>query len=203
MSSKDSGEALVYPDGSLVKGPKALCELQGYVYDGWRGMAKIYDALGKPDRAMALREKAAALFNRFNTAFWDEESGSYAFCLEGEKRNVLSVASSPGHCLWSGIVPPERAAAVVQRLMQDDMWSGWGIRTLSATNPSFNPYSYQNGSVWPHDNGVIAMGFCRYGFRDEAAMIAHDVFYAGGFFAQKQVPELYAGIRRNDTGFPL
>ncbi len=203
MGWKDSGEALVYPDGSLVKGPKALCELQGYVYDAWQGMAEIYDALDRPDRAAVLRDKAARLFTRFNIAFWDEESEFYAFCLDGEKRKVLTVASNPGHCLWSGIVPPDRAARVVRRLMQQDMWSGWGIRTLSAKNPSFNPFSYQNGSVWPHDNGIIALGFRRYGFREEAAMIAHDVFLAGGFFTQNQLPELYAGIRRDGTSFPV
>ncbi|HEX7947089.1 MAG TPA: glycogen debranching N-terminal domain-containing protein, partial [Phenylobacterium sp.] len=116
---KDSGEALVYPDGALVKGPKALCELQGYVYDAWRRMAEIYDALGKPQRARALRKKAAGLFQRFNEVFWDEASGFYAFALDGDKRPVLSVASNPGHCLWSGIVPRDRAARVVKRLMKD------------------------------------------------------------------------------------
>jgi len=128
---KDAGEALVYPDGTLVKGPKALCELQGYVYDAWLRMAEIFDVLGKPNRAAALREKARVLSDRFNAAFWDEESGFYAFALDGDKRPVLSVASNVGHCLWSGIVAPERAARVVERLMAPDMWSGWGIRTLS------------------------------------------------------------------------
>ena len=132
MGWKDSGDCVVYPDGSLVKGPKALCELQGYVYDAWVRMAEVFDALGKPERAQALRAKASALFDRFNEAFWDEELGFYAYALDGEKRKVLTVASNAGHCLWSGIVPPERAKKVVERLMAPDMWSGWGIRTLSA-----------------------------------------------------------------------
>jgi glycogen debranching enzyme len=200
---KDSGEALVYPDGTLVKGPKALCELQGYVYDAWRRMAEIYDALGKPQRATGLRTKAANMFRRFNEAFWDEEAGFYAFCLDGDKKPVMSVASNPGHCLWSGIVPPERAARVVKRLMADDMWSGWGIRTLSARHPAFNPHSYQNGSVWPHDNGLIALGFRRYGFAEETAMIARDVSRAAGFFVQHRMPELYAGLQRDPTNFPV
>ncbi len=203
QSWKDSGEALVNLDGSPVKGPKALCELQGYVYDAWQRMAEIYDALGHADRAAALRERAQALFKRFNEAFWDEAGGFYAFCLDGEKRPVLSVASNPGQCLWSGIVPPDRAARVVRRLMQPDMWSGWGIRTLSAKNPSFNPYSYQNGAVWPHDNGIIALGFKRYGFAAEAAAIAHDVLRAASFFTLNQLPELYAGIPRDFTNFPV
>src|SRR6201987_5165109 len=105
MGWKDSGDSVVYPDGSLVKGPKALCEVQGYVYDAWRRMAEIFDELGKPDRAAELRRKAEVLFKRFNDAFWDEELGFYAFALDGEKKKVLTVASNPGHCLWSGIVP--------------------------------------------------------------------------------------------------
>lgn len=200
---KDAGEALVYPDGTLVKGPKALVELQGYVYDAWLRMAEIYDVLGKPARARGLRAKAKALFERFNDVFWDEKSGFYAFCLDGEKQPVLSVASNVGHCLWSGIVPQDRAERVVKRLMAPDMWSGWGIRTLSAAHPAYNPYSYQNGSVWPHDNGIIAQGFRRYGFAKEAAMIAHDVCNAAGFFIQHRLPELYAGLQRSPTNFPV
>jgi glycogen debranching enzyme len=200
---KDSGEALVYPDGSLVKGPKALCELQGYVYDAWRRMAEIYDALGKPQRARGLRTRAANLYRRFNDTFWDEESGFYAFCLDGEKKPVLSVASNPGHCLWSGIVPRDRAARVVKRLMAEDMSTGWGIRTLSSKHPAFNPHSYQNGSVWPHDNGIIALGFRRYGFTEEAATIARDISRAASYFQQHRMPELYAGLQRQPTNFPV
>jgi len=203
QSWKDSGDALVYPDGSLVKGPKATCELQGYVYDAWLRMAEIYEALGNMTRADDLRAKAAKLFAQFNEAFWDEEMGFYAFALDGDKKKVLSVASNPGHCLWSGIVPPDRAKRVVARLMQADMWSGWGIRTLSADHAAYNPYSYQNGGVWPHDNGIIALGFKRYGFSDEAARIAHDVATAGGFFMLDQLPELYAGLHRDATNFPV
>jgi glycogen debranching enzyme len=203
MSWKDSGDAVVYPDGSLVKGPKALCELQGYVYDAWVRMAEIFDALGDPDRAQALRAKAAALFERFNAAFWDEELGFYAYALDGEKKKVLTVASNAGHCLWSGIVPPERAGQVVDRLMAPDMWTGWGVRTLSAGHPAFNPYNYQTGSVWPHDNAIIAMGFKYYGFSAEAAQIAHDVSFAAGYFRLNQLPELYTAFKRQETNFPV
>jgi len=200
---KDSGEALVNPDGSLVKGPKALVELQGYVYDAWLRMAQIYDALGKGARAGALRRKAKVLFDRFNDAFWDDDAGFYAFCLDGEKKKVMSVASNPGHCLMAGIVPPERAERVVRRLMAPDMWSGWGIRTLSSDHPAYNPFSYQNGSVWPHDNAFIAVGFRRYGFLDEAQRIARDVSGAAAYFAQHQLPELYSGLQRDPTSFPV
>src|SRR6201987_1741963 len=136
MAWKDSGDAVRYPDGSLVKGPKALCELQGYVFNAWVRMAEVFDALGKPERAAELRAKAAALFTRFNDAFWDEELGFYAYALDGDKNKVLTVASNPGHCLWSGIVPRERAHRVVDRLTAPDMWTGWGIRTLSANHPA-------------------------------------------------------------------
>jgi len=203
QSWKDSGDAVVYPDGSLVKGPKALCELQGYVFDAWSRTAEIYDALGKAERAEALRKKAQWLFERFNEVFWDEDTGFYAYCLDGDKQKVLTVASNPGHCLWSGIVPKERAQRVVSRLLQRDMWSGWGIRTLSAQNPAYNPLSYQNGAVWPHDNGIIAMGFKRYGFAEEAARVARAVTDAGSYFALYRMPELYAGIEREDTNFPV
>ncbi|HWX34000.1 MAG TPA: glycogen debranching N-terminal domain-containing protein [Steroidobacteraceae bacterium] len=203
MSWKDSGDCVVYPDGSLVEGPKALCELQGYVYSAWIRMAEVFDALGKHDRAQALRAKASALFDRFNKVFWDEELGFYAYALDGEKKKVLTVASNAGHCLWSGIVPPERAKKVVERLMAPDMWTGWGIRTLSANNPAFNPYNYQTGSVWPHDNAIIAFGFKLYGFGAEAARIAHDVSVAASYFRSNQLPELYTAFERDDSNFPV
>jgi len=203
MGWKDSGDSVVYPDGSLVRGPKALCELQGYVYDAWLRMSEIFEELGESGRAEELRTKAAALFERFNEAFWDEELGFYAFALDGDKKKVLTVASNAGHCLWSGIVPPERAETVVKRLMAPDMWSGWGIRTLSSLHPAFNPYNYQTGSVWPHDNAIIALGFKRYGFGAEAARIARDISDAGSHFLSNQLPELYTTIERDEDSFPV
>ncbi len=203
MGWKDSGDAVMYPDGTPVRGPKALCELQGYVYDAWLRMAQVFDALGRAPRANELRAKAVRLRDRFDEAFWDEASGFYAYALDGDKKPVLSVASNPGHCLWSGIVRPERAARVVARLMAPDMWSGWGIRTLSAAHRSFNPYAYQLGAVWPHDNSIIALGFRRYGFAAEAAQIARDISEAASHFQASQLPELYAGIQRNGGNFPV
>jgi glycogen debranching enzyme len=203
MGWKDSGDAVMYPDGRLVRGPKALCELQGYVYDAWTRMARIYAALGDDGRAAELRARATRLFEQFNSTFWDEASGTYAYALDGEKKPVLSVVSNPGHCLWSGIVPPDRAQRVMERLTAPDMWSGWGIRTLSAEHKSFNPYAYQLGAVWPHDNSIIAMGFKRYGFAAQAASVARDISRAASYFRNNQLPELYAGIQRDGTNFPV
>ena len=200
---KDSGDAVMNVDGTLVKGPKALCELQGYVYDAWLRMAQIYDALERPDAAANLRKKAAALFVRFNDRFWNEFESFYAFALDGDKKQVLSIASNPGQCLWSGIVPADRARRVVDRLMQPDMWSGWGIRTLSSQHTKFNPFNYQTGAVWPHDNGFIAAGMKRYGFDEEANQVSEAIFRAASYFAMNQLPELYAGVQRDSSNFPV
>ena len=162
-----------------------------------------YDELGNKRRANVLRKKAAALFKKFNEDFWDEQSGFYAFALDGEKKKVLSTASNVGQCLWSGIIAPERAGRVVKRLMSKDMWSGWGIRTLSADHPAFNPYNYQTGAVWPHDNSLIALGMRRYGFAAEAAAVARDISRAASHFLLNQLPELYGGLQRDATSFPV
>jgi glycogen debranching enzyme len=203
MGWKDAEDAVVYPDGSQVRQPKALCELQGYVYDAWMRMAEVFDALAEPERAATLRRKAAELQERFEERFWCEDLGTYAFALDSDKKPVRTVASNAGHCLWSGIARPERAARVIRRLFQPDMWSGWGIRTLSSHNPAYNPLSYQRGSVWPHDNGIIALGCKRYGFAGEAAQIARDISEAASFFESYRLPELYAGIERHPGTFPI
>lgn len=203
MGWKDAGDAVVYPDGSQVDQPKALCELQGYVFDAWLRMAEVFDYLGEPDRAAELRRKAAELQQRFEERFWCEDLGFYAYGLDPSKEPIKTIASNPGHCLWSGIASPEHAARVVARLLQPDMWSGWGIRTLSSDNPAYNPFSYQRGSVWPHDNGIIAMGFKRYGFADEAARVAYDVGQAARHFVSYRLPELYAGVGREAASFPV
>jgi glycogen debranching enzyme len=200
---KDAGTAIVYPDGSQVRQPKGTCELQGYVFDAWLRMAEIFDALGEPERARDLRRKAAELQERFEERFWCEDIGCYALGLDPDKRPIETIASNAGHCLWSGIATPEHAERVVRRLMESDMWSGWGIRTLSARNPAYNPFSYQRGSVWPHDNGIIAQGFKRYGCAEEAARIARDISEAASYFVSHRLPELYSGLPRRPGTFPV
>jgi glycogen debranching enzyme len=203
MGWKDAADAVVYPDGQQVHQPKALCELQGYVFDAWMRMAEVFDALGEMERGMALRQKAAELQARFEEDFWCEDIGCYAFGLDPEKRPIRTIASNAGHCLWSGIARADRATRVVQRFLQPDMWSGWGIRTLSADNPAYNPLAYQRGSVWPHDNGIIALGFKRYGFAAEAARVFRDISEAASYFVSYRLPELYAGIERRPDTFPV
>jgi glycogen debranching enzyme len=200
---KDSGDALVYPDGRRVAAPKGTCELQGYVFDAWLRTAEAFDALGDRERAADLRRRAAALAARFDDRFWCEDIGCYAFALDPQKDPVRSVASNAGHCLWSGIATPEHAARTVRRLLEPDMWTGWGIRTLSARNGAYNPLSYQCGSVWPHDNGIIALGFKRYGFAEASGRLAHDIVDAAAHFVSYRLPELYAGITRGPATFPV
>ncbi|MBD2364436.1 amylo-alpha-1,6-glucosidase [Anabaena minutissima FACHB-250] len=203
QSWKDSGDAIAYPDGRQVDAPKALCELQGYAFDAYMRMAEVFAVLGESNYASELRTKAAKLQTKFEQQFWCEDLGFYAFTLDPEKQPVRTIASNPGHCLWSGIVSRERAVRVVQRLMQPDMWSGWGIRTISTQNSAYNPFSYHLGSVWPHDNGMIAMGFKRYGFAQEAVQVANGIFDAAKYFASYRLPELYAGIEQELGTFPV
>jgi glycogen debranching enzyme len=203
MGWKDAGDAVVYPDGRQVKQPKALCELQGYVFDAWMRMAEVFAVLGEPERARELEQKAAGLQARFEERFWCDDLGCYAYALDPDKQPVATIASNAGHVLWSGIASAEHAARVVARLLQPDMWSGWGIRTLSAGNPAYNPFAYQRGSVWPHDNGIIALGFKRYGFSTEAARVFRDISEAASFFVSYRLPELYAGVERRPGTFPV
>ena len=200
---KDSGDGVVYATGQPVEPPVALCELQGYVYDAKTRMAALYELRGDAARAARLRDEARALCVRFNRAFWLEDEGTYAFGLDAHKDPITSIVSNAGHCLWSGIVPPDRAPRVIARLTADDMWSGWGIRTLSAVHPAFNPFSYQRGAVWPHDNALIAAGCRRYGDVDAAARIARAIFDAAARFQRYRLPELLSGLGRDRLGFPV
>ncbi len=201
---KDSGDAVVYADGSQVKQPKGLCELQGYVYDAKIRMAEMFEVLGDHTRAQKLLEEAATLKQRFNEVFWMEDEGCFAFGLDPNKKQITSVSSNAGHSLWSGIADPDKAARTARRLLQPDMWSGWGIRTLSSKNPAYNPFSYHLGSVWPHDNGIIAAGCKRYGLINEANKVIRGVFDAARRFDAYRLPEIYAGLRREGkrTDFP-
>ncbi len=200
---KDSGDSIVYPDGSQVDPPIALCEVQGYVYDAWQRAATLYEIWGEHDRAQTLRQKAVDLYQRFNDRFWMEEEGFYCLGLDSQKQQIRSITSNPGHLLWSGIVPPERAKRLVERLFQPDLWCGWGVRTLSSLNPAYNPISYQLGSVWPHDNSFIAAGLKRYGYHQEANRIVEATFAAAAYFESGRMPELFAGIDRSAESFPV
>jgi glycogen debranching enzyme len=200
---KDAGDAIPAEDGALAPVPLALCELQGYVYDAKLRMADVYEILGRPVDARRLRRQAKELFERVNDRFWWEEEGTYYLALDGHKRPVRTVASNAGHLLQSGIVPPERAARVVRRLLAEDMWSGWGVRTLSSDHPAYNPFSYHTGTVWPHDNAMIAGGFRRYGFDAEAAQVAKGLFDAAERLVAYRLPELFAGLPRKEASFPV
>ena len=199
---KDSDDSVVHPDGSLAEPPIALVEVQAYVYLAKLRIADVYDALGEDDLARSLRAEAARLRVAFDQAFWMEEEQTYALALDRDKRQVRSVASNAGHALYCDIADPERATKVVARLMAEDMFSGWGIRTLSAEHRAYNPMSYHNGSVWPHDNAIIAAGFKRYGYARETELIADALFDAAMLAADMRLPELYCGFeRRPDLPF--
>ena len=200
---KDSHDAIRHEDGSIAPLPHALCELQGYAFDALLRMSEAFQIWGDTERAEDMRQRATRLFEDFNERFWWEEEGTYYLGLDGNKRPIRSVASNVGHCLANGIVPPDRAERVVDRLMQPDMWSGWGVRTLSAEHPSYNPYSYHLGSVWPHDNATIAGGFRRAGRHSEAQQIAEGIFAAAERFEHYRLPELWAGVAREPGAYPV
>ncbi|MCY7337336.1 MAG: amylo-alpha-1,6-glucosidase [Chamaesiphon sp.] len=200
---KDSGDAIRAADGTIVHAPIALCETQGQVYDAWLRAADLYDVLGDSDRARSLRQQAEQLYGRFNDRFWMEDEGFYCLGLDSNKQQIRSIASNAGQLLWSGIVPPERAHQMVQRLFQPDLWCGWGIRTLSATHPAYDPIGYHTGSVWAHDNSFIAAGLKRYGYHTEANQIAEGIFAAASSFQSNQMPELFGGIARSPENFPV
>jgi glycogen debranching enzyme len=193
---KDSRDAVIHADGTLAQGPIALVEVQGYVYLAKLRIAELYEALGELARAHELRAQAQELRRAFNDAFWNADEGTFVLALDGKKRQVASVTSNPGHCLYCGIVDDDKADSLAVRLMADDMFSGWGIRTLSAKSPAYNPMSYHNGSVWPHDNAIIAAGLKRYGYRDAALRIATGVFEIASRSRDFRLAELYCGFER-------
>jgi glycogen debranching enzyme len=195
---KDSHDAVVHADGSLAEGPIALVEVQGYVYMAKLAIADVYEALGAPELGAQLRDQAQALRAQFNEAFWNTDEGTFALALDGRKRQVASVTSNPGHCLYCGIVDADKASAVAERLMAPDMFCGWGVRTLSSTCPAFNPMSYHNGSVWPHDNAIIAAGLKRYGHGGAVMQIAGALFDVSTGARDFRLPELYCGFDRSE-----
>jgi glycogen debranching enzyme len=204
QSWKDSGDSQRFADGRLARAPIAPCEVQGYVYDAKRRAAELArEAWNDPDSADRLEAEADRLRQRFDEAFWIEERGGhYALALDAEKRQVDSLCSNIGHLLWSGIVPPERVDQVVAALSGDALWSGWGVRTMSTDDAGYSPLSYHNGTVWPHDNSLIAAGLARYGRRDQALRIVRQMLEAAVYF-DFELPEVFAGLSRDTTPFPI
>ncbi|WP_187368716.1 amylo-alpha-1,6-glucosidase [Baekduia soli] len=200
---KDSHDSIMHADGTPAEGPIALVEAQAYVYLAKTEVAEVYDAFGDGERATALRRDADDLRRRFDAAFWDAEAGSYVLALDGRKRQVRSIASNQAHALYCGIADPEKAALVAERLMAPDMFSGWGLRTLSADSPAYNPMSYHNGSVWPHDNAIAAAGLKRYGHAAQAARIARTMLDVGALARDARLPELFCGFSRRDAQVPV
>jgi glycogen debranching enzyme len=199
---KDSYDSIFHADGALAEPPIALCELQAYAYAARIGAADLAAALGHPRRAAALREAAAALRVRFDEAFWDDELGSYVLALDGAKRPCRVRASNAGHALLAGIALGERAERVATTLLSDASYSGWGIRTVAAGEARYNPMSYHNGSVWPHDNSLIGLGLARYGRGADAVRILSGLFDASRQFDLARMPELFCGFSRRDGEGP-
>ena len=204
QSWKDSGDSQRFSDGTIAKGPIAPCEVQGYVYDAKRRTAELAREVWR-DRGLAdrLEREAEELRRNFDEKFWTDRRGGYfALALDGEKRQVDSLCSNIGHLLWSGIVQRERVDAIVDALMGEELWSGWGVRTMSTGDAGYNPLSYHNGTVWPHDNSLIAVGLARYGRWPEAQRIVRRMLTAAGHF-DYQLPEVFAGMARQETPFPI
>ena len=175
---KDSWDGITFADGSLARAPIALCEVQGYVYAAFLARAAIASFRGDDELAAEWEERAANLKREFNDRFWLPERGYFALALDADKRPVDSCASNMGHCLWTGIVDDDKAAPVAGRLLSDQLFTGWGVRTLASDMGAYNPASYHNGSVWPHDNAIVAAGLMRYGFVEEANRIVSGMFEA-------------------------
>lgn len=201
---RDSWEGVQFADARIPFLPIAISEVQGYTYDAKLRTAEIYERLfDDPDRAASLRAEAKMLRERFNEAFWIEERGGYyAIGLDADKNQIDSMNSNMGHLLWSGIVPDDRARAIADRLMDRDMFSGWGVRTMSNKDTGYNAIGYHLGTIWPHDNSIAAQGLARYGFRDEANRIIEAMLEASSF-SNFRLPEAFAGFARDLGQFPV
>ena len=193
---KDSNDSVFHSDGSIADPPIALCEVQGYVYAAKMAMAKIYAAWGDEQRQKSLLDEAAELQHRFEEAFWCDEISTYALALDGHKKPCQVRTSNPGHCLFSGIASRERASLVAHTLISTDFFSGWGVRTVGCHEARYNPLSYHNGSVWPHDNAMIAAGMVRYEFREFAGRILMSLLDLSSSVELQRLPELFCGIDR-------
>jgi glycogen debranching enzyme len=199
---KDSHDSIFHADGSLAVAPIALCEVQAYVYEAKQQAADLAVALHQPELATRLLGEAQALRTRFQSTFWCEEIGTYAIALDGEKRPCRVASSNAGHAMWTGIASPEHAARMAQRFLDPDFFTGWGIRTIAGQQSRYNPMSYHNGSIWPHDNALIAVGLGRYGHREAAMTLLGGLFDASTHFTQHRLPELFCGFPRRQHDGP-
>ena len=199
---KDSYDSVFHADGALAEPPIALCEVQGYAYGAWLGAAALADARGDAVTATAWRARAARLQARFEEAFWCDELGTYALALDGHKRQCRVRTSNPGHCLFAGIASPARARRVADALMLDASFAGWGVRTVAAGEARYNPMSYHNGSIWPHDNALIAAGLGRYGYTSAAASIMGAMLDLSQVVDSHRLPELLCGFHRRSGEYP-
>jgi glycogen debranching enzyme len=200
---KDSADAIVYEDGSLVEPPIATCEEQGFAYLAKLHTSEVLWWLDEKDEAKRLFHEAEELKKRFNEAFWMEEEGYFALGLDAQKRQIKSVTSNPGHCLATAIIDEALVPRTALRFIGDDLFSGWGVRTLSSEHPAYNPYSYHRGSVWPVEHGTFAVAFARYGYHRVVELIARAQFEAAALFDFYRLPELFSGHQRDeDHPFP-
>ncbi len=199
---KDSFDAVFHADGRLAEGPIALVEVQGYSYAARNLGAKCARALGQGDRAAALEAQAEALAEKFDAAFWCDEIGMYALALDGRKQPCRVRTSNAAHVLWTGIAKPERAARMAQEIVTPKFMSGWGVRTVAVGEARYNPMSYHNGSVWPHDNALIVLGLARYGLMQQADRVFEALFTAASYFDLRRLPELFCGFRKRQGAAP-
>ncbi len=199
---KDSWDGVRFADGRIPDTPVALCEVQGYVYAAFLARSRFAEEAGDAATAERLAARAADMKERFNRDFWIEDRGWFAMGLDADKKPIDALASNMGHCLWTGIVDADKAERVARHLLSDDMFSGWGVRTLAGSMEGFNPISYHCGSVWPHDNAIVAAGLMRYGFVEESHRILEGMIDASVSFGLR-LPELFAGLDRRPLGFPV
>jgi len=198
---KDSGDAVFHADGRLAEPPIALCEVQAYVYWARHMAAELAEAMGDQALSAQQRERANQLRDCFDTRFWDDELGMYVLALDGNKQACRVRASNAGQVLFTGIATPQRAARIAQTLSSGEFFTGWGIRTLSARERRFNPASYHNGSIWPHDNALIALGLANYGHSAQVTQLTNAIFDAASHMELRRLPELFCGTqRRRDKG---
>ncbi|MDR7157138.1 glycogen debranching enzyme [Sphingobium xenophagum] len=199
---KDSHDSIFHADGTLARGPIALAEVQAYVYGAWQAAEALFSAIGNQAGAADYRDRAARLRDRFDAAFFDAALGTYVLALDGDKRPCRVRSSNAGHALYTGLAREARVETVVRTLMAPASFSGWGIRTVASTEKRYNPMSYHNGSIWPHDNAMIAGGFARYGYQREAAQIFEGLFAAATYVDMMRLPELFCGFPRRRSQGP-